>query len=147
MTSDTTDTTDTTDTIESARKKKDNIIYHFVIGDHLFEKIKKHVRLLKYIDDQGQTKKQWIAEAIERKINKEESLPPDDLVERRFLSTAVSEDLDKRLRKRVALYKKIRKNYSRKQLILEAVHERLDSDEPLLKEQIKDFVSKEIDIV
>ena len=119
------------------------LLYNFTISNHLSQKIKKHIQLLKYVENPDQTIKDWAVKSFEEKLSKEKLIPPEDLDKERFLTTSVKKTLNEKIEQRVALYKRLRKSYSKKQWVVEAMYDKLEKDESVVREKMQELVSAE----
>lgn len=102
--------------------------YSFKVGENLFKKIEKNLHLLKYLDHNSHSKQRWIVEALTEKLNHELKTPPDDIPRERQLTVRINDVLNKKIEKRTEFIKKFRNSYSKKQWVIEAIHEKLDRE-------------------
>jgi hypothetical protein len=113
--------------------------YTIQIGEHLAEKIDRHLRLLKFCGRKDIKKQAWIKEAILSKLGKEEHLPPYTFPKQKNLNLDIDSELRGRLERVVKSIRKVRRTYSKKQWILEALAERLEQEEEEAKSLARDL--------
>ena len=112
----------------------------FIVQEALWKKFEKHIFLLKYIGKE-KTKQSWLMEAVEEKLSKEEYADLKKILEepeRRmaiFLNDALREKIDKQ----IELARRVKGSYSKKQLITEAIMEKLERERDELKDTIKNI--------
>ena len=99
----------------------DEIGYCIEIPDTLHEKMTRHVKMLKKLEDRGYSKRRFAIEAIKEKLEK----PPKETTKRHVLSIAFPKQMYKKVEQRTALIQAVR-SYSKKKWILEAIYEKLD---------------------
>jgi hypothetical protein len=99
------------------------------IGEHLYKRISQHIQYLKHLN-KSQNKQSWIENAILRKLKKEEEEDvSESLSPEKHLSFKISSLINARIEKRVEVEKQLRKSFSKKMWILEAINEQLDLEE------------------
>ena len=109
--------------------------YSLRIGERLYKRLSKHIQFLKHLNS-IQNKQEWVEGAILSRLKKEELQEVDECIpQEKHLSFKISSQIDARVEKRVEAIKKIRGSFSKKQWILEAIHERLDLEEKETKEK------------
>lgn len=100
---------------------------NFKLGEHLFGRVDKHIRALKYVKKEGFNKKEWMASAIREKLANED-ISIDSVPRDKFFNIPVDPHLHDMLERRIEFIKKFR-SYSTKQLIQEAIQEKLEREE------------------
>jgi len=116
-------------------------VYSVKIDDFLHKRLEKHLRILKHLDEGGKTKQQWIKEALKEKLeqsNESELLAPKES----RIAVRLNEAMNRKVEKKVELRKKLRDSYSKKQLIVEAINEKLEKEEVKTKQFLEEFQSK-----
>jgi hypothetical protein len=108
--------------------------YAFGISSNLYDKLDKHLFMLKAIDSK-RSRKAWVLEAIRERLVSENL--NEDIPKERRLNISIDDPTLKKIDERVRLLKKFRTSYSKKQWILEAILDKLDKDNKKLKEQLK----------
>lgn len=103
--------------------------YSLRIGENLYQRINKHIHLLKHLDNHSHSKKRWIVEAIKEKIEIEQDMAPEDIPKERFIGFTVDEYLSEKIEKRIDLVRRFRVSFSKKLWFVEAIYEKLDRDE------------------
>lgn len=121
-----------------ATESTKNTRYTIQIGEHLAEKIDRHLRLLKFCGKKDVRKQAWIKEAILTKLSKEEHLPPYTFPKQKNLNLDVDPVLRERLERVVNSIRKVRRTYSKKQWLLEALAEKLEQEEEEAKSIVHD---------
>lgn len=104
--------------------------YSVTIDEQLYKRLEKHIRVLKHIEHKGLTRQKWIMDAIKAKLNKEENLI--ELPKERYLVLKINEIINAKIDSKVNLQKKFR-SYSKKQWLLEAIAEKMESEENIIK--------------
>jgi hypothetical protein len=114
--------------------------YSIRIGERLYIRINKHILFLKHLN-KSQNKQAWIEEAILDKLKKEEEQDGIECISReKHLSFKIRSQIDTRIEKRVEFIKKIRGSFSKKQWLLEAIYEKLDTEEEETEKKAKEFL-------
>lgn len=116
-------------TIPSKPKQK-CVEYNVRIGNHLYQRITRHLLLLKQLKS-SESKQKWVHEAIKEK------LVSDECSDERFLHLKLDLDLWNALEKKVESLKSSRRSVSKKVLIEEAIFEKLDREEHKSKALLK----------
>lgn len=115
--------------------------YTIQIGDSFSERLDRHISLLKLIEKKDLYKQQWVVDAIIEKLKKDEAIPPNALPKDKHLSLKINKDLRRRIENIVCSLKNVRRTYSAKQWIIEAISEKLSEDE----ERVKKLAREELD--
>jgi hypothetical protein len=128
--------------VDSSDNDKNNVgtlslSYSVTIGDNLHKRIDKHLNLLKNLEDENYTKQQWLMAALKEKLEKDENL--SDIPKARHLRVQVDRNTHKKLESMVNLIKNFRRSYSKKQLLVEAICEKLDREEEKAKKLLLDL--------
>ncbi len=103
--------------------------YSLRLGRHLFEKLNKHVTLLKLIEGKRKTKQEWIAEAIREKLEREPDPEHCASYTPKVITIRLDEDTDRSLESKVDMLKRMHGNFSKRQLLVEAIQEKLENEE------------------
>ncbi|KIC71563.1 hypothetical protein DB41_AV00030 [Neochlamydia sp. TUME1] len=115
--------------------------YTFTIGSNLHDKLEKHLFSLKAINKKC-SKGKWVYEAIAEKLKLENV---GDLSKQRRIQVFLDDNISNEIEKRIQIFKKVYSSYSKKQWILEAIHEKLDRELKLIKEEFKKTYATEMD--
>ena len=109
------------------------------LQESLWKKFEKHIFFLRYIGEE-KTKHDWITEAIEEKLSKKEYADLKDLLEEaeKRLTISLDDELNERLEDQIELSRKVQGSYSKKQLIIEAIIDKLERK----REELKDIIKK-----
>jgi Arc/MetJ-type ribon-helix-helix transcriptional regulator len=114
------------------------------IGEKFFERINKHVYLLKRLESRSHSKQRWIEEAIKEKLDTEEKcecyIPKD-----KFISLKIPDYLYRRIENRIEHAKKFNISYSATKWLVEAILDKLDREDEKAKQlmkQVKDLIQK-----
>ena len=112
----------------------------FSVQESLWKKFEKHIFLLKYIGGE-KTKQNWMIDAVEEKLSKKEYEDLKTLLEEpeKRMTIFLDEDLNERLEKQIELARKVQGSYSKKQLIIEAIIDKLEREREELEDVIKDI--------
>lgn len=114
-------------TAEELESIGNSIPYTITISPHIYERLEKHITILKKLVDRSASKQRWIIEAIKEKLlNDEDSTQPPKAT---TLNVKIEENLCREVVERIEFIKKFRVSYSKKQWIVDAVLEKLDRDE------------------
>jgi hypothetical protein len=111
--------------------------YAIRIGEDLYNRINRHVQLLKHLDNRSYSKQMWIREAIKERLKIEKGLTPEQLGKEFYLSFRVEEHLSEKITQSVQTIRKFRNSFSKKQWFLEAFYEKLVRDEQKGKKLLK----------
>lgn len=103
--------------------------YGFKIGEALYNRLDKHIRILRHINKSNVSKGDWLSNALKEKLARESSPSFDNIPKERYLNFKVEKELGDDIEKRIELIKKFRDSYSRKQWVLEAIYEKLEKEE------------------
>lgn len=112
--------------------------YAIEIGDSLHKKIDTHIKALS-LDDRNHSKQSWIIEAIKEKLSTEKQNAFKMLSKGKFLNLSMSKKLMQEVEEKVTAHKAIRKSYSKKKWILEAIYEKFDKEEKLADQLMEQF--------
>ena len=102
--------------------------YSLRLGRHLFEKLHKHINLIKIIEGKRKTKKEWIAEAIQEKLERERDPEHSASYTPKAITIHLDEDTDRELEAKVDLLKRLHGKFSKRQIMVDAIQEKLDSE-------------------
>lgn len=101
--------------------------YHITISPHIHERLERHLLILKKLIDRGMTKQIWITSAIKEKLRKDSD--KNQIPKASTLSVKIDQELDKLILERIEYVKKFRVSYSKKQWLVDAIIDKLDSEE------------------
>ena len=132
-----------TDTMSLEQSKATGVGYTFSISPHIYERLERHILILKKIIDRTTTKQRWITHSIKEKLVKEEA---SQLIPKATsLNVKLDEELEMELFKKVEFVKKFRTSYSKKQWLVDAVLEKLDRDEKGVEAKLLDSTQSQMD--
>jgi hypothetical protein len=114
--------------------------YSIELGKNLADRINKHIQLLKYLNHKIKSKQVWAEKAIQEKLEREKDLPPDEGIEDEYFHFKISDQVQKEVKQRVKLIKQFKNSYSQKKWFLEAFYEKLDQDEQVAQQLMKDML-------
>lgn len=106
----------------------------FQVGEHVNDKVEKHIRTLKFLKKGKISKNDWLAAAIKEKLEHEEDF--DSIPRSHHYNVSLDASLHQQLEKRILFIKKYR-SFSSKQLFLEAIFEKLDREAPHTKKIVE----------
>lgn len=122
----------------AALKQEPMTSYTFSVGPTLHEQLDKHVYAIKNLKDPNMNKQRWTYEAIKEKLDQVEG--SDEIAKEFRLSVKVDSETFDRLDRLVEKTKKTRKgSYSKKQLILEAIYDKLHSEKKIIKQKLAEL--------
>lgn len=108
------------------------------LGEHFFNRLNKHISILKKFHVTGYSRGQWINDAIRVKLEKEihNNLISID----KFVNTRIEVQLIEMMNQQVKLMKKFNGSYSKQKWIAEALSEKLEEEEQTAKLRLKELV-------
>jgi|LakMenEpi03Aug12_release.lakeMendotaPanAssembly.Ray.scaffolds.fasta_scaffold03135_7 hypothetical protein len=110
------------------------------VGNNLHTRLKKHIHLLKRLKSQNYTLQRWMNDAINEKLKSSEINALTDQKET-YIMFKLEKDLFDRVEQRVQLLKKVRRSYSKKQLFIEAISEKLEKDDFGMQELLQKLIA------
>lgn len=119
-------------------KKLKSQQYSVSISQNLHDRITKHLLILKKLCRQGQTKQNWLMEAIRERLEFEENNKECEFQERR-ITLQVDLLTEERLSHRVSYIKQFRSSYSKKKWILDAIEEKLEKEKPMAEQKLAEY--------
>lgn len=108
------------------------------LEESVFNRIERHVSVLKHLDDHSLSKQRWILKAVKKKFEKEESMTPENIPKSKNIHYKLDESLAKKLEQHVEFIRKFRHSFSKKQWVLEAIFEMLEKEEEKVKNLLKE---------
>ncbi len=125
---------------ESSLKEEVKAKTHTIrVGENLYVRLENIIKAFKYLENKKYTKKQWITESIIEKLQKEGVLTLETLPKVRRLHFEIDQSLDDKISKNVNITKSFVDSFSKKQWLVEAIFEKLEKDEAIMKESLKEF--------
>lgn len=112
--------------------------YNVRIGNHLYQRISRHLLLLKHLKN-TESKQKWVEEAIKEKLASEENSEED--YKDRFLHLQLEIKIWKAIQKKIDSLKSTRRSISKKVFIEEAIFQKLDREEQKSKELLKKLLN------
>lgn len=106
----------------------------FSVSSHLYEKLTKHLFLLKALKKKC-SQSEWICSAINENLESENV--DGDIPKQRKINLSIDEMTFQKLEERVQVYKQIYSSFSKKQWVIEAIYKKLDRDYKQLKEELQ----------
>ncbi|MBT4936328.1 hypothetical protein HON22_00250 [Candidatus Peregrinibacteria bacterium] len=100
--------------------------YTLKLGDSLFSRIDNHLLQMKYLSSERQSRQNWILNAVKEKLNQD--LLSSAIPKIRSTTLRIDPKTFKKLDQRVEFIKKIRGNFTKKHLIVEAIEEKLERE-------------------
>lgn len=97
------------------------------VGNTLFKQLDGHIFLLRRKEEKPITKQAWIEAAVQEKLEREKN--HSSITKEKRLQFKLSKDILKAILSNINFCKKLRKSYSKRQWLLEAVEERLLREE------------------
>ncbi len=114
------------DRSESDLAEKAFRAYSIKVRDGIHSQIDRHISLCKVLRKGSVTKQEWILDAIREKLDKEHS-PHTESEGWKTIYMKIDLELHNRLEHRIEEIKKVCVGFSRKEWIMEAVQEKMDS--------------------
>jgi len=103
-------------------------IYGVKIEKSLFDRLCRHMALLTVSQRETETKQSWVLDAIERKLEKEESTSSPYQSKMRAIQVSVPEEVSNRLNRKIEEAKADSGTFSFKRFFVEAVEEKLQAE-------------------
>lgn len=116
--------------------------YTVKIDEQLFKRLEKHIKVLKRIEQTGISKQTWITDAIKEKLAKDKDPGNMDLPKERHLTLKINDPINEKIDAKVNILKQLQASYSKKKWLLEAIYEKLESEEPKTKQYLEDLISQ-----
>lgn len=115
-------------------KLVDNRIIHNInIGEILHQKLNKHIKILKTLDDRSTSKQTWLVKAFKNKLISTDKELLITQPKQRKLSVKIDKKLSDEIDSHVETLKKFNLSYSKTKWILEAVQEQLEKESEKIK--------------
>lgn len=117
---------------------KKHIEYSVRIGHHLYDRISRHLILLKHLKS-VESKQKWFQDAIEEKLASVKN--SGKFAEEKSMHLKIDLEVWNELQHQVELLRKTRRSVSKKILIEEAIQEKLEREEHKSKELLKSMLN------
>ena len=114
-------------TLERVKEKGEVGTYTVTISPHVHKRLDKHIFVIKKLIDKGLKKNNWLLSALIEKLERE--APYQEVSPAKTITIKMEPKLEQLILQRVNHIKKLRKSYSKKQWILDAIIDKLDRDE------------------
>ena len=125
--------------------KHDESTYAVEIDDSLLSEIEKLISLLKKYDIRHNVQS-WTLEALREKMILEKKSKDFKISKEKFLRIIISEKLRQHIENRVLEIKKVRRSYSKKKWILDAIYEKILKDQSQIEVLINEIYSQQNNI-
>lgn len=112
--------------------------YSLRIGENLYNRVNKHLQLLKHFDNHSNSKQRWLVEAIKEKLEAEQHQGLEGIPKERHIGIRIDQNLSEKIESRVNLIRKFRVSFSKKQWFVEAICDKLERDEKKVKKLLED---------
>lgn len=112
---------------DKTTKTNDFVFYSILVGENLNNRLNRRISKLKSTDGPGNSKQKWVLDAIKEKLHLESQ--SEYLPKEKFISLKIHQNLHKQILKRVERMCEVRKSFSQKQWIVEAIADKLERDE------------------
>lgn len=116
--------------------------YTITIDERLYQRLEKHLRILRHIEHKGLSKQKWVMDAIKEKLEKEDCDKNSALPKDRHLVLMLNELINVKIASKVNVQKQFRNSYSKKQWLLEAIYEKLENEEHKTKQFLDELNAK-----
>lgn len=105
------------------------------VGEQLFSRLDDHIRMLKlFFKNDSQNKNEWVMEAINEKLEREQTVDIRIIPKDRFLSVKLAQPVHQKLEQRINFIRKFRSGFSKKQWVVDAIIEKLEVEEKKSRE-------------
>lgn len=136
---------------DKSKNEKNASINHFQsyslsIGENLWNRIDKHINLLKHLDNKSISKQNWVKEALEERLALSEKADFDKIPKAKHMNFKINESLNFKIEQEVKVIKKLRKSYSKKKWIVDALYDKLDREDHKARSLIEKIKREAIDI-
>lgn len=112
-----------------------NKVRHCIsISEFLHKKLEKHLLVLRKLLRPGHTQEKWIMEAVQEKLLRDN--PQKKSKKNKRICLLLDKMTNKLLEDRINAIRPFHSSYSKKKLILEAIMERLESEEDFVKTKL-----------
>ena len=121
------------------------------IGERFYRRFIDHIQLLKRLNI-IKNQQDWVEDAVLSKLEKEEEQNATECLHReKHLNFKINSQIDSQVERRVQVIKKIRSSFSKKKWFLEAIHEKLETEEmetkiKTTKELLKSMLNEALEI-
>lgn len=115
----------------------ETVNYAFKMCEDIFSRLDNHIQILKRLDNTSTSKQRWMTEAIKEKLENEKKLTSDQLPKDKHVSVRVEKNLAIQIEKNVEKYRVFRRSFSKKQWLIDAICEKLLSEESKAKVLLK----------
>lgn len=122
--------------------QNDTLQYTVSISPVLHNKLDQHIYVLKKLIKPKLTKKDWVAEAVEQKLARDDS--KQDLPKVKRICIKIDHLTKGILDNLVDMVRSLRNSYSKKQWILDAIQEKLAQEEGAVKNKLKELMKPTI---
>jgi|GEM_PF-3076495 len=109
--------------------------YNVKISSNLDKRIKQHLLKRKAFPGMKGTKQDWLLQAVKDKLQKLER--SEEIPIEKSITLYFDQNTLEQINDHVDLNKRLKHNYSKKKLIIEAINERLESEEKELNQLLK----------
>lgn len=116
--------------------------YTLRISENIYCRIENILKAFNYLGMEKHTKKSWLTECVESKLEKEQSLSIENIPKPRRLFFKIDKLLDDRIKKNVDTTKQFVDSFSKKQWFMEAILEQLEKDETIVKDSLRELSEK-----
>ena len=118
---------------ENLKLVDNRIIHNINIGETLHQKLNKHIKILKNLDDRSTSKQTWLVKAFKNKLSSTDKELLVTQPKQRKLSVKIDKKLSDEIDDHVVTLKKFNFSYSKTKWILEAVQEQLEKESEKIK--------------
>lgn len=110
--------------------------YTITVPSSLISKLDDHLQILKFLHHPENKRQTWIINAIRKKLSLANNL---NIAKGKHLNLKLEELLANELEGRLAEILKLHPNYTKKQWILEAIEEKLESEKELVQNKLTEI--------
>jgi len=113
------------------------ILYTIRIPALLQKKIDSHLQILKVLKHPEKNQHKWLLNAIHKKLLKE--VNSQEISKSTNLNVKLDDDLADQVDKRISQINRVYPSYSKKQWLLEAIEEKLESENDMVQNKLAQF--------
>ena len=104
--------------------------YTLTIDEKLYNTLDNHIRILKQTQGSSKNKKQWMLAALEEKLAREKPVNYSNIPKEKKMGIKMDTSLHQQLDDRIAMIRRFRSSYNKKQWVLEAIQEKMEKEKP-----------------
>lgn len=115
--------------------------YTIKVADPVFDRVDRHIGLLKFVKGGDASKQKWLQEAIREKLTTDPDFTKPEPKTRRHLHTRLEYALSEQLESRIQLLRERLGHANKNQWLVDAIHEKLEREQSLAQEALESLSS------